>query len=261
MFDKLRKMAGRWVLGKAIDLAEGEAEKAVAKVPQSKRTTFLGVCYLLMLIAKKGVALFDDDPTTVFNVDEIDMLLFGGGVHAIMTREQKTHDEEKKLMNRTKYISMILLTLALGVGTASAQSKYGALVGGSLDGDGQNGAGSLCAVSGLEALSVKTMNCLNMRGGDDGAPIYDFSTILLRPLVTQGKLELLTGGGGGLISDTNSTSGMLEGTVGAVRHDLWRGIGLGALMRGTWSPGNDLPTDPNRKFALRFSLGLVYEPD
>lgn len=161
---------------------------------------------------------------------------------------------------------MIVLACLLGISQIHAQTPeipkdYGAFLGGSIDGDGQNAAGNACAFKAIVDDSIKAASCISMRGGSDGQPVYDFSQLFLRPFAKHGKIELFAGPGGGVMTDSNSSSGLLEGGLGIVRHDLWNGMGIGALLRGTYSPGNDLPTDPDRKFKLRLSLGLTWEPE
>lgn len=59
------------------------------------RTTVLGILMILGAIANAGVAMFDDNADTVFNM-EVTAAAIAGGVGLILVREQKQHEEDDK---------------------------------------------------------------------------------------------------------------------------------------------------------------------
>ena len=245
---------------KGVDMAVNEAVK---RTPTSWRTTLLGLGGTLAIIGQVLQAMFDGDPAT--NVDwSITIPALTATLGLLFARDQKAHDLDapKDPSKRSGALTgVFILVCLLGVGAAQAQDTagYGAFIGGSIDGDGQNAAGNACATK-LLSESFRSASCVSMRGASSGSPTYDFSQLFLRTLARQGKLEFLAGGGGGVLTDSDNSAGLLELGVGVARHDIWNGFGLAALLRGNWSPGNDLPDDPNRKLKLRITVGPLWEP-
>ena len=92
----VKKKVGLWVLGKAEDVAEHELEKAVEKIPKSRRTTMIGIFLILSAVGQAGIALFDGDSNTHPDLGFISLALTGGAT-AILAREQKSHDEAERI--------------------------------------------------------------------------------------------------------------------------------------------------------------------
>jgi len=105
----LKQKAARWLLGKAVTTGEKEAEKAIAQIPQSQRSTALGIICWALFLAKNAYALFDGDATTNIDIqpDVLDAVLTGQGTAFLMMREQRAHEEEKRIRKEAEIRSAI----------------------------------------------------------------------------------------------------------------------------------------------------------
>lgn len=159
--------------------------------------------------------------------------------------------------DRVKYISIIVMALALGAGTAHAQTFSGFL-GGSIDGRGAaNAAGHACGIVGKEGFPTKSITCVSFRGGADAKPITDLTQGVLQPLFQQGALEVGSTVGAGYTTKDDGTFGLLTGGFYAgfqiKETDKYRVL-IGGLFNAAYTPAlNENPVP-------RFGLGIVYEP-
>lgn len=257
MLDGLKKKITFWFVDK-------EANKLAENTPKSWRTSIVGLSIILGALSTAALALFDDDPLTKVNWEAtLGAITVGFGFMA--ARDQKAHEESVKGTGKDPAVRDLISTFILGAfllcAAQPARAQYSAFLGASIDGSAQrNAAGHLCGIKQAAIGQVASISCVNMRGSSDGKPVYDFSQLFGFPLTTQGTIEIFTVGGGGLQTDANSTAGLLEGGLGLRRSALWRNFGVSGLFKLGWSPGNDLPDDPDREFVPRISVGIVYEP-